>query len=121
MYLWGKGYVITQEAHDEVHTDISKLIKELGMFEVPDEMKVCSASAQSGVNDYEGLYFHPMDFSGCIHKDNIEKVTEIIRSFKSKYFSLSKVDVYTFRPDSLPFYVRKNKERFDKIYEQTFN
>jgi hypothetical protein len=116
VYEWGWGLILAKEAKDELHADISTLIVKLGLKEIPEELKICgSASSQEGVNEFEGIYFHPMGFSGNVHKDNIEKFTQVISTFESKYFSFSSVDIYNFKSEDLRFYVKKNKDNFDKI------
>lgn len=85
-YLWGKGWVLSMDAYNEWEQEIRELITRLGM-QLKRE-KVTSSSCDEGINLMgEGLYFHPMNFNGYIHKDNIESVLEVIKTFKSKYWS----------------------------------
>ncbi len=104
VYKWGVGYIISHEAIEDFEKDIDKMIALLGMKRKHE--KRSSMSAITGVNGYEQIYFHPMGFSGSIHKDNIEKYTKILKEFKSKYFNWRGVDVYEFRDNMVDYYIK---------------
>ena len=118
IYEWGKGFIITNDAVEEFEKDVDRLINLFDMVKLPEAMKVCKSSSTSAVRFYEGIYFHPMNFSGTIHKDNIKNYTSILSNFKSQYFSLDMVDVYDIREESLQYDIIKNNEEFEKITQK---
>ncbi len=92
IYVWGKGWTVSNRAIDEWKAEISVLIMLLGLL-IPKQRVV--ASSPEGVNNLgESIYLHPMDFTGYIHKDNIQKFEKVIREFKSQYWSFKNTDVY---------------------------
>jgi hypothetical protein len=99
IYLWGKGWTISMEAYHEWEKEIRELITKLKM--VIKKEKVVSNASDEGVNSIgESLYFHPMNFSGYIHQDNIESVLETIKSFKSKYWTYDHHNVRDMQSES---------------------
>ena len=98
-YLCSKGWVLSMDAYHEWEEEIRELITKLGM-ELKKE-KVSISSCDTGINSIgESLYFHPMNFSGYIHQDNIESVLEVIKSFKSKYWSYDYSNVSDMQTES---------------------
>ena len=107
IYVWGKGWVISEDARIEWHKQIAQLL-ELCKFniKVPKQSMYC----YEGFNcDGESLYMHPMDFSGYIHKDNIAKFEAIVRAFESKYWTVRGVDAYAMDTDDKHIETNKAK------------
>ena len=115
IYVWGKGWVLSMEAYHAWEKEIRELITKLGM-QLKKE-KVVSSACDEGVNSIgESLYFHPMNFSGYIHEDNIESVLETIKTFKSKYWTYDHNNVRDMQSESNQSgwvgQIEKNKKDF---------
>ena len=114
-YIWGKGWVLSSAARDEWEKQIVQLLIDLGLTIKPiDRIFTC----YEGFNDLgEGIYMHPMDFSGIVHEDNIAKWEAIFRKAESKYWTIRIVDAYPLRKDSCIAYPKRVEENRLKYLE----
>ena len=72
-----------------VKSEINKLFRSLGWSVVASPHEAASATAR---NKKQGLYTHPMEFSGTVLKNNIKQIAEAIKNAKT--FTLRWVDIY---------------------------
>jgi len=88
-YKWGHG--MDNADHEKFEEEVRDLIKKIGLTE---QKKTIRCESITGKNDFESLYFHPMDFSGYIQREKISIIERIINEGGYKTFSLRGVDTY---------------------------
>ena len=88
-YVWGSG--ISAEEFAVFESEALEIIKLMGFNLLK---KTATNACPQAVLNEEGIYAHPMDFSGIMTEENIEKMTNILNNFKSKTFSVRAIDTY---------------------------
>ena len=88
-YVWGSG--ISAEEFAVFESEAARIINLMGFNILP---KTSTSSCPQAVLNEESIYAHPMDFSGIMTEENIEKMTSILNNFESKTFSVRAIDTY---------------------------
>ena len=91
-YEWGKG--MDESLSSNFNSEAIEILTKLGFNIFNDGSG--SFSCPQGVLNEQGLYMHPMSFSGVLSIEMIDKVKEVIAEAekKSDFFSVREIDVY---------------------------
>lgn len=114
-YKWGEG--MSDSLTEPFNNEALVILNKLGFNIVADGSKPWSCP--EGVQGEENLYMHPMDFSGILSEENIEKATNIIlaAALTSSIFSIRTIDVIDIQDHHLKYIesnLRKQKEIDEK-------
>jgi len=91
-YEWGKG--MDESLTPSFNKMAIEILAKLGFNILNDGSG--SFSCPQGVLNEQGLYMHPMSFSGVLSLEMIDKAKEVIAEAekKSDFFSVREIDVY---------------------------
>ena len=80
-YQWGPGWTRPQEDVDAWATEADVILQDLGFKIIrPRDRGVCTMVARGPI---EGLYLHPMDFSGWVAEDSIPEIDAALSTAKT--------------------------------------
>lgn len=89
-YVWGSG--MERDKTEAFYEEVKSILEPLGFTWVPNKYDSACPRAVRGI---ESLYCHPMDLSGYLAVDQVQKVSEAIKAANPTTFQVRAVDTYT--------------------------